>query len=1455
MNSMPFSHRSLGANISPAAYHPNGPPTQSPLQYTNDFEVEDHDYDENGLKVPRVRLGHGGEAVSASAAGSIIGERTEKSSSSLPTSNLLQSKTAPFSFPKPEAINSFIPAGNNSKSSLGDNRKNNNKSDSNNPRNGDSIPAAHTIMFHHDSTSSQPSNVGRQLATPALSDMMMITKGNDSKEKSAIKVAKFCIPSELPGSLSDDVKESLYVPQDWKGKNINKIVQESWKLQPPNMILSCHSGMRHPRNLATASLCDTDDFAEWRDQAVKQIMNSEKRSRTRMKHTSKRNQVKKTIADSNMKAETKQHPFFKYRSTDSGFSSSDTEEEIGDDEFAFSDDEFVEQIDLETSDTNNEEKIISKLLFERLLRMYVSTLDACDKANNWILIDRASDDSSAAAELLIEYALQRTTSRPVILVIDSLERLEKSRKVVSQHPADGGNELISSCDGPALVSKILENLKDSKEYCHSVFESSPYRKIGKFASEEFKEFAYQPTDFDDYRRFVVSDCRDLPFDPEALDVMQGYETRLHEKKHWSYFYRSFIYGSGTHYIFVEKKGNNVPKTFGPYGYLFSAGGNREHKLIKRTVRSGKPTLIINNTGGLTQAFATLRKAMVYHFNSQKANSKLPVKLELSDILSYLQIHCNDERWAYEFGAPDIDLCTEVLDRAEYIFRRIILELDVCNDSAEEMLSVMTGCFANAGSDGIPELGLGKAETNVVINAWQRHFLLIENAFSFKKIAGILYFSITFTAFLTTVASVFYGNLSSMNYLDEEYKDWYAENLTYAIVMLPILAGFLAALLNKGSYESKWKWAMMGGNQIVSEIYKFRSKTSPYRDVTAEQIKMEEEMGNIIFDERDKFTDRITSIFKVVMDSDVGSTGSIAFDSDYRASSVYGFHDKNDGDDFFLKIREHASKYLVLYSANNRPEREDETEKIKTKYNKKKSFLFKSESRKAQQRDKEEIKNRIERKKLFKKQREERHKKLTKMLEERESAKERMYQKSIRKKVLSDKGKFSRLSRNASTVRTFAKTIKRNEGNDLNLVRKSDLHLARKSSHKWKTDTEFHLAGETLGRVGSMAEAAGVGAKTVINTGRRASLIHESSSTEGPHKNDREFVNKSDSVGGLNRRDYTLIYEVFVKKGLHPNQGDDGTEETSSVLEHLSKELRTEITPKEIKEYWVKNGPAVVKRVEWTDEHLERLYECYTKFGSNTFSNECNRALSALAQASFKDIDSVREMWEAKEVLYIQRTIDDFMRDRDRIEKKDSSDSEEDYLGIMSIESYIKFRAIPLTSMFQKMCPATNRTLHNLELIAFIFTSFGALLAIVNQAQWVAITVAIGSSVEAYIQHSSMRAKRDTLNRNLTELQNLLTWWDGLTLVDRRTLSVKEHAVDVVETCYMNLMERITGLHVINDLKDPFDHAKMSMEGGKGDGKGVGKKAVSMTASGKGDTRDGERGDGDRGDGPGSKKED
>ena len=75
---------------------------------------------------------------------------------------------------------------------------------------------------------------------------------------------------------------------------------------------------------------------------------------------------------------------------------------------------------------------------------------------------------------------------------------------------------------------------------------------------------------------------------------------------------------------------------------------------------------------------------------------------------------------------------------------------------------------------------------------------------------------------------------------------------------------------------------------------------------------------------------------------------------------------------------------------------------------------------------------------------------------------------------------------------------------------------------------------------------------------------------------------------------------------------------------------------------------------------------------STFSEECTADLKALARSTQKSVKCIHELWEEREPEMIRRTINEYMQGREKTEKRENQGSEENYLGSMGIEGYIKY---------------------------------------------------------------------------------------------------------------------------------------------------------------------------------------
>ena len=87
------------------------------------------------------------------------------------------------------------------------------------------------------------------------------------------------------------------------------------------------------------------------------------------------------------------------------------------------------------------------------------------------------------------------------------------------------------------------------------------------------------------------------------------------------------------------------------------------------------------------------------------------------------------------------------------------QVNLIEDNVERVLETLVVCFSGGG--GVPELGLGEAESVCILTAWKRHMTLIINAEKYERTADslqmLLYFLGVFTTVLAVLASTGKGD--------------------------------------------------------------------------------------------------------------------------------------------------------------------------------------------------------------------------------------------------------------------------------------------------------------------------------------------------------------------------------------------------------------------------------------------------------------------------------------------------------------------------------------------------------------------------------------------------------------------------------------------------------------------------------------------------------------------------
>jgi len=495
---------------------------------------------------------------------------------------------------------------------------------------------------------------------------------------------------------------------------------------------------------------------------------------------------------------------------------------------------------------------INTVLYTKLTEVFAAMVDAATLAGNWIVVDRTDGSGSATAELLLELALARGGTKPTILVIDSLERLGKARSSSRSH---------------VLLQQLSALYSAGEDYMTQDPNGTELDYAFDFLYAH-DEYVKQSTEFQE------TPDEKLPFEVIAEHKAKSLGGRCDPNRKWRYFYIDAIFRSGTHIVLKSKDQDefSVEDLGAQQGFLYAHGDSRTYKRLRANIQQGKPTVMLHNSGGVVTAFSWLQRVMAYM-------RPPPETSELQGPLRYLIANLSAANWTEEFGVPEIIMMRSLADRAPMLFRKNVVSVDVLKETEEQVLEVITGCFAQAG--GVPELGLGNAEVNVIFNTWRMHLDLCENATYHHRWSVVMQWILWLLSIAATLVAVLNASFGSgiiamhfglvpfperreLAHADDEtegggvmqcaarlLQDGYqviapsalevgrrslvtADDvtllqvyLTYAITILPITLALGVTINSRMAWRDKWSVCIMAADTLASEIYKFRAITCEY----------------------------------------------------------------------------------------------------------------------------------------------------------------------------------------------------------------------------------------------------------------------------------------------------------------------------------------------------------------------------------------------------------------------------------------------------------------------------------------------------------------------------------------------------------------------------------------------------------------------------------------------------
>ena len=507
--------------------------------------------------------------------------------------------------------------------------------------------------------------------------------------------------------------------------------------------------------------------------------------------------------------------------------------------------------------------LVSKILFQRLKNVFTVLVDYANYSDSFLVIDRIHNPS-ATAELLLEVALRANGSNSTVLVMDARARLETAN-VMLQQLIDCG--FLVDQEGkykprPRGLDKVqVEELRLTEFKLTSTDYASPRCDLRRLVTPAgLAWLRASQSELAGTIELINSHSRHLDMCRLVTNIFSDFQCsddlrpdgRPRLDRIWKVFYNAQLFASGTHYIVfddVEVKGKRVIDTLGTLGTIYLNGSTEVHKKIIDCVQAGSPILLLESTGGVTQAFSHAVKAV------KMMKSKWPLDFVLRLVTEYKQrvatnqrkdklptsarpyaldnVHLLDkelvrmdlilssgeyqEPWMRNFGLPEVMLLFETWQRSPDFLLKSIVTADVMRFSAEALLDLFTACFSG-GAGGIPELGLGNAETKVVATAWNRHLILFNNSCMYCKrswtMQFVLYFLSLFTVLLSIITSS-YASLQSNGFL------------SFLMQGLPITVALLGTISTRLRQPQKYSVSRMASMEIVSEIYKYRTRSLEY----------------------------------------------------------------------------------------------------------------------------------------------------------------------------------------------------------------------------------------------------------------------------------------------------------------------------------------------------------------------------------------------------------------------------------------------------------------------------------------------------------------------------------------------------------------------------------------------------------------------------------------------------
>ena len=123
---------------------------------------------------------------------------------------------------------------------------------------------------------------------------------------------------------------------------------------------------------------------------------------------------------------------------------------------------------------------------------------------------------------------------------------------------------------------------------------------------------------------------------------------------------------------------------------------------------------------------------------------------------------------------------------------------------------------------------------------------------------------------------------------------------------------------------------------------------------------------------------------------------------------------------------------------------------------------------------------------------------------------------------------------------------------------------------------------------------------------------------------------------------------------------------------------------------------------------------------------------------------------------------------------------DDGFSLVTAEDYVTFRLKPQIIFYQELSPWLNRLSSWLQVTSYLLTAVTTALALIGREAFVPIPIALIALITAVSDFEQLTSRLRNVNQCKMALENLLIWWESLSMVEKRLPVNKEYLVKVAE---------------------------------------------------------------------------